>query len=180
MKQQNILSKSQNPVAVLGLALVTALAICPATQGQEVKTNYLPNTEFSKFRTYNWVTIGVLPHPDQILDAEIKQSIDSQLVAKGFMKVDSDKPDLLLDYQVLINQEKQWNATGMRDILGLGMSTPTATATSSTINMGTLVVNIYDSAAKQLVWTGFATKEINLSKNQEKTGKTLTKRLRSC
>jgi Domain of unknown function (DUF4136) len=92
--------------------------------------------------------IGGLPHPDQILGAEIKQSIDSQLVGKGFTKVASDKPDIVVDYQILVNQEKQWNATGMRDPLGLGMSTAMATATSSTINMGTLVLNIYDREAR--------------------------------
>jgi hypothetical protein len=156
-------------------AFVLALIASSLIHGQDVKTNYLPNTDFSRYRTYNWVTIGGLPHPDQILDAEIKQSIDSQLMGKGFTKVASDKPDLLVDYQILVNQEKQWNATGMRDPLGLGMSTAMATATSSTINMGTLVLNIYDPAGKQLVWTGFATKEINLSKDQQKNRKNLDK-----
>jgi hypothetical protein len=41
--------------------------------------------------------------------------------------------------------------------------------------MGTLVLNIYDPAVKRLVWKGFATKEINLSKNQQKNRRNLDK-----
>jgi hypothetical protein len=68
----------------------------------------------------------------------------------------------------------------MRDGLGWpgGMDSAMGSATSSTINVGTLVLNIYDASAKQLVWTGFATKEINLSKEQQKNQKTLDKTTR--
>jgi len=50
-----------------------------------------------------------------------------------------------------------------------------ATATSSTIDVGTIVVDMYDSKAKQLVWTGSATKTIDPSSNQEKNQKNLDK-----
>ena len=40
-------------------------------------------------------------HVDQILDAQVKQAIDSQMAAKGFTKVaDVVNPDLLLGYQL--------------------------------------------------------------------------------
>ncbi|MBV8904103.1 MAG: DUF4136 domain-containing protein, partial [Acidobacteriia bacterium] len=58
-----------------------------------MRTNYVPGTDFSKYHTYSWATTGEIGHPDQILDTEIKQSIDSQLVGKGFTKVDSGTPD---------------------------------------------------------------------------------------
>ena len=50
-----------------------------------------------------------------------------------------------------------------------------ATASSSTINVGTLVLDFYDPATKQLVWTGNATKTIDPSSNQEKNQKSLDK-----
>jgi hypothetical protein len=50
-----------------------------------------------------------------------------------------------------------------------------ATASSSTINIGTLVLDLYDPATKQLVWTGNATKTIDPSSNQEKNQKHLDK-----
>jgi hypothetical protein len=56
-----------------------------------------------------------------------------------------------------------------------GMRTGTASATSSRIEVGTLVLDMYDPAAKQLVWIGSATKTINLSKDQQKNQRNLDK-----
>ena len=50
-----------------------------------------------------------------------------------------------------------------------------ATATSSTIDIGTLVLDMYDPSSKQLVWTGRATKTIDPSNSQEKKQKNLDK-----
>ena len=44
--------------------------------------------------------------PDQILDAQVKEAVDSQMSAKGLTKVvDGDKADLLLGYQLVIDRE---------------------------------------------------------------------------
>jgi hypothetical protein len=48
-------------------------------------------------------------------------------------------------------------------------------ATSSLITNGSLLLDMYDSATKQLVWTGNATKTLNPSGNQEKTQKNMDK-----
>ena len=132
----------------------------------------MPGTDFTKYHTYKWVVIQGGMHPNQIVDAQIKQSIDSQLAAKGFTKADGDKADLLVAYQVAVDQEKQWNAYGMGPGVRWGGM---ATATSSTISVGTLVLDFYDPAAKQLVWTGKATKTLDPSKSQEKNQKNLDK-----
>ncbi len=62
--------------------------------------------------------------------------------------------------------------------MGGGMGT----ATSSTIQIGTLGLDVYDSAAKQLVWRGQATKTLNPSKdpnkNQERLKKAVAKLLK--
>jgi hypothetical protein len=92
--------------------------------------------------------------------------------AKGFTKTDSDKADLLVAYQVAVDQQKQWNAYGMGGGIRWGGM---ATATSSTINVGTLVLDMYDPATKELVWKGSATKTLDPSKDQEKNQKNLDK-----
>jgi hypothetical protein len=43
---------------------------------------------------------------------QIKQAIDSQLSLKGLTKTDSDKADLYVAYQVAVNNETEWYATG--------------------------------------------------------------------
>ena len=180
-------SKSGEWLAKVGSALVLALVACSLTPAQDVKYNYRQGTDFSKYRTYKWVdSVDGAPaiggHLDQILDSEIKQSIDSQLTAKGLTKIETGKADLLISYQIALTQEKQWNASGSGWGGGpwggwgpWGMASLSGTATSSTINVGTLVLGVYDAGAKQLVWMGAASKTVNPGKNQEKNRKNLDK-----
>src|SRR5580692_1121281 len=150
-------------------ALVAALLLLTAgtLAAQDVRYNFMPRTDFSKYHTYEWVNIAGA-HPDQIMDAEIKQAVDSQLVSKGLTKTDSDKADLYIGYQTAINQETQWDAFGSR-AFGMG----TGSWTSSTISVGTLVLEMYDPGKRQLVWTGSATKIIDTGSNHEKHMKNL-------
>ena len=144
---------------------------CIVAIGQDVHHNSMPGVDFSKYHTYKWVNIEGGSHPNQIVDAEIKQSIDSQLASKGLTKTDGENADLYIGYQVAVDQEKQWNAWGTGRGFGGGM----ASATQSTIKVGSLVLDMYDPTAKQLVWQGTATKTINPSGNQEKNEKNLNK-----
>jgi hypothetical protein len=154
-------------LAVIGLALLA----CGIAAAQDVKYNSMPGTDFSKYHTYKWVAIEGATYPNQIMDAEIKQAVDAELATKGLTKTDGDKADLHIGYQIAVDQEKQWNAYGMGGPRFGGMGT----ATESTINIGTLVLDIYDPASKQLVWTGRASKTIDPSSNQEKNQKNLNK-----
>ena len=78
----------------------------------------MPGTDWSKYHTYAWVDeVQGIPsvggRPDQILDSQVKQAIDAQMAGKGITKVaDGADPDLLLGYQLAINQEKQINGFG--------------------------------------------------------------------
>lgn len=180
--------ESRNRMASFAAVFAMILMTCSVTYGQAVRTNYRPGTDFSKFHTYKWVdeikgapSLGI--HPDQILDSQIKQAIDSQMAAKGFTKTDGDKADLLLGYEIGIQQEKQWNgsAWGWGGGPGGGGWGPwgpesvSGMANSSTINIGTLVLSIYDPVAKQLVWIGAAQHAIEPPKTQDKNQKNLNK-----
>src|SRR5260370_38937445 len=80
---------------------------------QDVRYNFMPGTDFSKYHTYRWVSVEGGEHPNQILDARIKQSIDSQLAAKGMTKTDNDKADLYLGNQFAVSQVTQGKAYGI-------------------------------------------------------------------
>jgi hypothetical protein len=165
-----MLQKTRKLVVPLGIGFVLALATSGAA-AQDVKVNSMPGVDFSKFHTYKWVSIEGGSHPNQIVDQEIKQSIDSQLVTKGLTKTDSDKADLYVGYQTAVDQEKQWNAYGMGGRWAGGM----ATATQSTISIGSIVLDMYDPSTKQLVWTGTASKTLDPSSNQQKNQEHLNK-----
>ena len=178
--------KSRSWAAKFGPALVLALVACSVTYAQDVRTNYMPGTDFSKYHTYAWVNdVQGVPavggHPDQILDTQVKEAIDSQMATKGFTKVvDGAKADLLLGYQLAIDQKKQvngfaegWGGWGGWGPWGGGLNS--FSATTSTINIGTFVVGMYDPAAKKLVWIGAAQHAVEPSKKQEKNQQRLNK-----
>ena len=182
--------KSRKWAAKFGPALVLAFVACSVTHAQDVRTNYMPGSDFSKYHTYAWVdevqgVPAVGGRPDQILDAQVKQAIDSQMAAKGFTKVaEARQADLLLGYQLAIDQEKQINGFGNTWGGGWGgwggwgpwgNSFGTFSASTSTNYIGTFVVGMYDPAAKKLVWIGAAQHAIEPSKKQEKNQERLNK-----
>jgi hypothetical protein len=159
----------RNSIAKLGMAWVVGIAACAVVLGQDITTNSMPGTNFAQFHTYKWVTVQGAQYPNQIVDQEIKQAVDSQLAAKGLTKTDADNADLYVAYQVGLQQQQQWNAWGMRGFGGMGQ------ATSSTIENGTLVLDMYQPSTKQLVWQGRASKTLNPSSNQQKNENNLNK-----
>jgi hypothetical protein len=187
IERSTMWQKSQKWMAKFGAVLVLTLLVCSVTYAQDVRTNYMPGTDFSKYHTYAWVDeVQGVPRvggrPDEILDAQVKQAIDSQMAGKGFTKVtEASKADLLLGYQLALSQEKQINGFGDGWGGGFGGWGPwgggmnSFSATTSTINIGTFVVGMYDASAKKLVWIGAAQHAIEPSKKQEKNQQRLNK-----
>ena len=145
------------------LILSTLLCTSGIVLGQEVKYNYDPGVDFSKYHTYQWVSLSA-NHSDQLIDRQIKADIDTQLAAKGLAPV-TGNPDVRVGYQIAVDREKQWNAWGTGGFrFGGGM----ASATESTINIGVLGIDFFDPASKQIVWRGQGTKTIDPSGNPQK------------
>ena len=171
---------------LIGITLSALLLWCASASAQDVKYNFLPGTDFAKYRTYKWVRVPKAEYPNQILDAQIMQAIDAQLGLKGLTKTEGDSPDLYVVYQAAVNQEKQWNSysTDMGGGWGYGRwggwggyggGMSTTTTTSSTINIGTINVDLYDVATKNQIWRGAASKTLGSGKDPAKVNKNLNK-----
>jgi len=177
--------------AKFGFTLLLALFACSVTDAQHVKTIYTPGTDFAKYKTYAWVNeVRGAPtgggDPDRILDAQVKEAIDSQMVFKGFTKVEGDtKTDLLVGYQLAIDQEKQINVSednlgGWGGWAGWGWGPwwgrfATFSAATSSNYIETFVIGMYDPAVKKLVWIGAAQNAIEPGKEQENDQQRLNK-----
>ena len=170
-KETTMLQHKLGPTTKIEIGLLFALAACSVTLAQDVTTNAMPGTNFSKYHTYKWVPIEGAAQPNQIVDAQIKQSVEAQLATKGLTKTDSDNADLDVGYQVAIDQEKQWNAYSRGGTRWDSMGT----VTQSTIATGAMVLDMYDPATKQLVWQGRVTKTLDPGANQQKKQKNLDK-----
>ena len=176
--------KVHNLIIKLTVILAVLLTLSVIGFGQKVRYNYLPGTDFSKYKTYRWVKLENVQYPAQLVDEQIVRAIDAQLSAKGLRKVEGGESDLLVVYQAAVNQERQWNAysTGDGGYWGYGgwggwggMSTTTTTATSSTINIGTLNLDLYDMDTKKQVWRGEATKTLDPPKDPAKLQRNIDK-----
>lgn len=168
-------AENQRKYARLALLVSLTLLACGSAFAQDVHYNSVRGIDFSKYHTYKWVDPPEILQPNEIILQDIKMAIDRQLTQKGLTKTDGDKADLYVSIQCGLHQEKQWNGFG--DAIGpFGPGRmATGTITSSTSQQGSIVLNMYDPATKQLVWTGQATKTLDPSNNQEKDLKKLDK-----
>jgi len=147
---------------------------------QDVHYNYDRGTNFATYKTYQWVDIPGGVVTDQLIDRDIKRAVDGQLAEKGLTRVEKNA-DLYVGYQAVITEEKGVNLTGMGGGPGWGGWGPwggwpgTVQGQTSTIPVGTLAVQLYDPARKQLIWRGDASKTIDLKKDPDKNYKTLQK-----
>lgn len=172
------------------MAVSVLLLWCASASAQDVKYNFLPGTDFAKYKSYKWVRVPKAEYPNQILDAQIIQAIDAQLALKGLTKTEDDGVDLVVCYQAAVNQEKQWNSYstdmggggwgygrwgGWGGYGGYGGGMSTTTTTSSTINIGTINVDLYDVVAKNQIWRGAASKTLGSGKDPAKVNKNLNK-----
>jgi hypothetical protein len=172
----------------LFVTLVGLLLAAGAASGQDVRYNFDKNADFPKFRTYKWVTIKDAAKVNDLTDKQIIAAVDAELATKGLTKTVDDSANLYIGYQAGIGQEKQftsfssdwgygggWYRGGWYGGMG-GMST--TTGQTSTIYVGQLALDMYDSANHDLVWRGVASKTISPKAKPEKQEKNLAKAVR--
>src|SRR3954470_17260943 len=174
--------KMRKPIkSILVLVASMMLFWCASAAAQDIKFNFLPGTDFSKYKTYSWARIPNAQYPNQLIDNQIMQSIEGQLIQKGLSKSSGESADLIVIYQAAVNEEKQWNSYSSGGDMwgwgrwggwgGYGGGMSTTTTTSETIHVGTLSVDIYDAAAKNQIWRGQATKTLGSGKDPAKVQK---------
>ena len=167
--------KKWQPVTIVLAALAVFAVSAGAALAQDVNVNYVPGKDFSPYKTYKWVEIQGAEKPDAIVDTQIKQAIDKALASKGITKATGDTADLFIGYQVAVNQERQWNTYNTGGYGAWRYGGGMGTATSTTIQIGTIALDMYDAAAKELVWKGQASKTLSGEKDPEKRQKNIDK-----
>jgi hypothetical protein len=154
--------------------LAALIVMSGAAFAQDVQFDYDRSANFSAYKTYQWVDRRPVPAGDQLLDKDIKRSVDEQLAGKGMRRVETGG-DLQVSYQGAVSQEKEFDYISTGPGFGPGWWGGDGRVTSSTIDVGKLVIQIFDPAKEQLVWRGAASKTLNLSKDPDKNYRTLEK-----
>jgi hypothetical protein len=148
---------------LLSLAFLIGITVTVAS-AQDVYVNSSPGANFSQYHTYAW---GQQQNPNQIANSflaqEAKTQINNQLQSKGLKLVqESENPDLIVVGSGGMKTQTSYNMYGTR-MIGGGMGSITAQQNVE----GTLVVDIYDANAKELVWRGVGQGTLN-QKNSQK------------
>ncbi len=152
-------------------ALFALLALGATACAQDVHTDYDHHANFSQYHTYSWARVKT---SDPLWESRIQDAVDKELQSKGWRRVDSGGDVALTAIGSTQNQKEYqtfYNGLGGGWFWG-GFGD---TATTSTVNytVGTLVLDMYDTNSKRLIWRGTATK--SLSDKTDKNEKTLEK-----
>jgi Domain of unknown function (DUF4136) len=178
------LSRVERSMKRVLFSIACVMLFATAGLAQDVRYNFDKNADFSKFKTYKWVVLKNAAQVDDILDKQIKSAVDGELSQKGLNKIDADNADLYIGYQAAVGTEKQftsfsdnwgygggWYRGGWYGAPGGGMTT----GQTSTIYVGQLALDMYDSANKDLVWRGLGSKTLDPKAKPEKQEKNLKK-----
>jgi Domain of unknown function (DUF4136) len=142
---------------------------------QEVKTDYDRGANFAQYKTYSWAQVKT---KDPLDVDRIKNAVNAALTAKGWTKVDSGGDVSIVAMEITRNQQTLntfydgfGGGWGWRRFGGGGFGE--ATTTTDTYKVGTVVVDLFDTKTKQLIWRGSSSD--TLSNNSEKNIKNLDK-----
>lgn len=165
------------------LALLFFIAGVTSAIAQDVRYNFDSSANFASFKTYKWVALEGNRPPNELVEKQIRESIDAELAKKGLTQSQSDEADLFIGYQVAVDSEKQYTtySTGYgygpgwygRGWYGAGGGM--TTGSTSTILIGQIALDMYSPAPKTLVWRGVASKTIDSKAKPDKQKKNLDK-----
>jgi hypothetical protein len=161
----------RKPKMILALAVVAATGL---TACSTLKVNYdaKPGADFSKYKTFAFKDTEDIKNT--ILVDRIKNAVSSQLTAKGLRSSDGN-PDLWVVAHPRLSKQTQINTynTGWGYGYGWRGGMGTQTSTVEEIPVGTLVIDLVDVQAKELVWRGTASETIKENATPEERDKNL-------
>jgi Domain of unknown function (DUF4136) len=134
------------------LFVTVLLGVTTAGFSREIKIDYDHHANFSQYKTYSWAKVET---SNPLWDDRVKEAVDKELAKKGWTQVPSggdvsivavgttrEKPTLRTFYDGLDG----WVWGGFAD----------ATTYVENYEVGTLVVDMFDTRTKKLIWRGSA------------------------
>jgi hypothetical protein len=164
----------------LFVPLAMFIFLTSASFAQNVKTDYDRTVNFDQYKTYSWEKVQT---QDPLWVDRIKSAVDADLTAKGWTQVPSDGNISLVAIEATKTEQTlntfyngfgggwRWGGFG-----GFG----DATTTTDTYQVGTLVLDMFDTQTKKLVWRGSASDTLSdkTDKNIKKLDKGVDKMLK--
>jgi hypothetical protein len=163
---------------LVAAAAMVAL-IAANAQAQDVKTDFDPGASFTSYKTYFWAKTDPIPGND-LMNARVLEAVDKWLTAKGWTKGAEAQADVAVVANVSTAERKSldtfYSGGGMGGwgyYGGWRGGMGTASTQVNTYTDGTMVVDLFDTKTKKLVWRGMASD--TLSKDPKKNANKIVK-----
>lgn len=139
---------------------------------QKVTTDFDHMANFSAYKTFMWLREPRVRDP--LMRRRVVDAVNAQLTAKGLQLV-TEGADLgvIANGSTMQEQTLETFYTGFGGWGWRGWNDGFATTYPETFTVGTLVVDLFDTRTKQVIWRGTATD--TLSDKPEKTAEKLNK-----
>lgn len=171
--------KVQRAIVVL---IGTMLLFAGKSSAGDVKTDYDRSADFAQYKTYSWEQVKTR---DPLNVDRIKNAVNSVLAAKGWTLVKSGGSVSIVAMEITHDQQSLntfydgfgggwgWRGFGGGGFGGIGE----ATTTTETYKVGSLVIDLFDTKTKQLLWRGSSSDTLsnNSNKNIENLDKDVDK-----
>jgi len=148
----------------------------------KVSSDHDPEAEFKGIKTYAWE----LPKQEKtgnpiidstLLDKRVRTAVDRELAKKGISKLESGSPDILVGYHAALKDKL--DVTYMNNYYGYGAGWGWNYAHDSyvqqahmyTYAVGSIVLDIVEPEANQLIWRGSAQAEVDQKRTPEQKEK---------
>jgi len=161
------------PAYVLAALILAALSGCNPQAAIRIQADHSPTVNWSTYRTYAWrsaaLATGRAPRDQrEILDWRIRNQVETQLAAKGYVQTPSSRPDFLIDYRI---EEKEKNTDSIGDYIRYRQSGGEAGPSEAYVfgyQEGSLILEIIDAQTQQLVWRASASAVVTSDQSDAK------------
>ena len=155
------------------LFLVPLIGACVSLK---VSQDYDPSTDFGSLRTWAWMPgpqpkTGDLRADSPLIDARVRTAIDSTLTARGYVSAAEAMPDFLVGYHLSL--EQKLDVRTVDSYYGYGRYNRWGGVGAQTYvneyDEGTIIIDIADARAQQLIWRGWGSRRVSRNPSPEKT-----------
>jgi hypothetical protein len=147
---------------------LSTIAICVATLSvsacstKNVSIDVDDTYSFAGKNTYAWLeTVAERPDSGGETARRVRRSIDANLADRGFRLVPFEQADLVLSYRTSAADQRVYDTYGYGT--GRWSAEESTTSKERVFTEGSLTIDIFDAAKKELIWRGTAVETIDPS-----------------
>ena len=163
--------------ALTAVAVAATLAAC---SGISTSYDFDPSFDFAEARTWDWMPAPPLRAGDsrannRLDDQRIRAAIELAMEDKGMQKVDAD-PDVRVGFHLALDDAVSYET--MNSYYGPGWgygmyrypyggTMTTSTTRERRYTIGTLIIDVFDVNAQELIWRGTGEGEVHQARDPQ-------------